>query len=126
MAGAALYSRDKMGGMHLEVYIESKDAEIDTATGLSVDERSTIGFTAEVIFAEYFLAGFQLIDTEVTDPTDPTGASDTDNQEAIFTVGWVDSQGLSYVLSASGDEETDGTQSVTETSSLILSLAYAF
>lgn len=126
MAGAAWYSRDKMGGIHLEVYVQNTDSGADATTGQNADEESIVGYTAEVIFADYFLVGFQLIDRKVTDPTDPTGAGDTDNQETIFTAGWVDSQGLSFVLTASSDEETDAAQDVTENSALTVSVAYAF
>ena len=126
MVGAALHSRDNMGGYHLEAYLDNRDSEENVGGGVTVDKEESVGLTAEVIFAENFLIGFELINTDITDPTDPTGANDLEVEETTVSLGWVKGQGLSFVVSSSTEEETDNAGNVTEFSSLLLAVAYSF
>ncbi len=102
--GAGVHSRDADGGYHLEVFIENVGSAAGT-TGPGIDKEESVGLTAEVIFGGGWLIGLELFNTDTTDPTDPTGLSDSKNEEMTISLGWAPGEGLAVVLSLSEQEE---------------------
>ena len=123
--GAAVQSRDTDGGYHLEVFIDNSDSAIGTA-GPDVIEEEVVGLTAELVFGGGWLIGLEVLNTDVTDPSDPTGLSDLEVKERIISLGWAGSEGLAVVLSIIEEEETEGDGTVRNFDSLFLGAAWLF
>lgn len=130
-AGAAILSINSGFQVHLEAYLENRDAfEVPQGGGgveKALEEKSTT-LVAEVVWNNILL-GVHLINANST-TVDPAGVTtgDEDETETILIVGWVPEDGLSFVASLSTEETEDNLSagSSREVELISVGIAYVF